>query len=106
MKRNDKIEDLLAFAVVELGLSPDEFYELTPSQYHKMLKFWRKKQQREDDRVGRLCLVIASLLSKSKKKLRMSDFTPDWGIKKNLISEEDTNKVLNKIKQFSKTYNQ
>jgi hypothetical protein len=44
----------MAFALVELGLQPSEFLQLTPAQWPAITKAWEERERRINLRISRL----------------------------------------------------
>jgi hypothetical protein len=80
MKNQTTAHDIVAFAVVELNvpISLDTLYTMSPNDplYKALMEAWKRKQNREDARVGLICAVIANCIGGGKKKYEPKDFMP------------------------------
>lgn len=53
------LEPDIDFAFVEFGLSEEQFLRQTPREWQRRVHAWRQKQDREDRRTARVCMVLA-----------------------------------------------
>ena len=71
----DKWAQKLAFAVVELGMSPDEFWVTYPRQMAALVKRWEHRQQSSELMLSQLTAVTANFsMCRPKKPFGPTDF--------------------------------
>ena len=61
-------------AIIDLGLSADQFWSLTPAQFEALTLAKRSSSRKEDLRFGLICSVIASVVG---NKIDPIDFFPE-----------------------------
>lgn len=76
MGLEDNIKKYAVWARVELGMSSNEFNRLTPAELPALIEQWRKREERLDVRMARLCWVVA--VSAGTKQSNGSDIPPDF----------------------------
>ncbi len=55
----DNLKAEIAFARVNLGMSREEFMRQTPEEWEEAVKAWQAKEERENRRFARICMVLA-----------------------------------------------
>lgn len=93
--------DFVAFAIVNLNVTVDlEYFEglsFTDPVYTALMKAWKDKQHRDDQRVGLLCAVIANCMGGGKKTYQPKDFMP-----KKPLTEDDIKANFQRVAALQK----
>lgn len=74
--------DAIAFARVELGLTEDQYLDMTPAQYAAELRQWDNRERRKWLHTALICATIANTQRDPKKKPKpfdQNDFVP-WEV--------------------------
>lgn len=70
---------MLAAAVVDIGISVQEFWELTPREFDMLFDRCLDVEERMNRRFGQLCAVVANIVRDAKLKpepYTIDDFAP------------------------------
>ena len=68
--------EVWAIARYDLGLTEDEFWNLSIDEFNALLKRHNLKQEREDSRAAMICTVIANIFRGKGKPYKITDFMP------------------------------
>lgn len=73
------------WALVNLGLRPQEFFQYTPAEWGDIVRLWCERERREDRRLALLALHFANASGakrKDNRPLTLDDFLPPDPMKK------------------------
>jgi hypothetical protein len=73
---NEEWFEVWAIARYDLGISEEEFWELSTDQFNALLKRHNLKQEREDSQIAMICAVIANIFRGKGKPYKIKDFMP------------------------------
>lgn len=77
--KSHEIRRHAAWARVELGMSPAEFYDLSPADFMLLVEAWSQRERRLDIRVAQLRLTCAAAMGATGPggdALTLEDFLP------------------------------
>jgi len=94
---------LWAAARYDLGLSPDEFWALTPAQFRALYDRHILALEEADVRAALICTVMANIhRGKNRKPFRVEDFVPDRRGKRKAPRQQTWEEQLALVKQWHK----